>query len=138
MTQTRSASKRDYRLALGLTVFSILFLVWAVGALGIIGAGGEADRMYVAVVAVLLIGAAIARLRARAMALVLIATATTQVLVTLIALAAGMQDNEGASVIEILGINAMYVALFGLCAWLFDRAADQDGRSSHAPSGSRA
>ena len=32
---------------------------------------------------------------------------------------------EEASIVDILGINAMYAALFCLSAWLFRRAADR-------------
>jgi hypothetical protein len=124
-------SKTYYRLAIGVALVTVLFLIWAIGALGIIGDGGRPDRIYLAVFAVLAIGTAVARLRPRGMALVLLATALAQALVTVIALLAGMHDD--ASVADILGINAMYVALFGLSAWLFRRAAEQ--RSAVAVSG---
>ena len=45
----------------------MLFLVLAIGALGIIGDGGRDDRMYLAVLAVLVLGTLVARLRARSM-----------------------------------------------------------------------
>jgi hypothetical protein len=118
--QTRRTS---YRLAIGVAVATVLFLVWAIGALGIIGAGGRPDRMYLGVLAVLAIGTVVARLRPRGMALALAATAAATALVAGIALVAGYQHTEGASVLEILGLNGMYAALFGLSAWLFHRAA---------------
>lgn len=111
------------RLAIAVALFTALFLVWAVGALGIIGDGGRPDRIYAAVLAVGVIGTVVARLRSRGMALTLLAMALTQVLVTAIALIAGL--HHGASVADIVGINAMYAALFGLSAWLFWRAAEQ-------------
>jgi len=115
--------RSHYRLALGVALATVLFLIWAIGALGIIGAGGRPDRMYLGVLAVLVIGTVAARLRPRGMALALTATALATGLVAAIALVAGYQHTEGASVIEILGLNAMYAALFGLSAWLFRRAA---------------
>ena len=64
------------------------------------------------------------------MSLALLATAATQALVTVVALLAGVP--EDASVLDILVVNAMYVALFCLSAWLFRRAAEQDaGGGSH-------
>ncbi len=117
MNQTR------YLLAIATAVGTVLFLILAIGALGIIGDGGRDDRSYVAVLAVLVIGSVVARLRPHAMSLVLIATALTQGLVTVIALVAGVP--EDASVVDILGINAMFAALFCLSAWLFRRAADE-------------
>lgn len=113
-----------YRLAMALAVATVLFLILAIGALGILGEGGRPDRVYAGVLAVAVIGAVIARLRARGMALTLLATALAQALVSVIALVAGLPP-EGASVVDILGINGMYAALFSLSAWLFWRAAEQ-------------
>lgn len=113
----------NYRLGVALAVATLLFLIWGIGALGIIGEGGRPDRMYVVVVAVLVIGAVVVRGRPRGMAVVLLATALSQVLVAVIALLLGFHDTEGASVVEILGLNAMYAALFGGSAWLFWSAA---------------
>ncbi len=112
-----------YLLGIGVAVATVLFLVLAIGALGIIGDGGRSDRIYAVVLAVLVIGSVIARLRPSGMALALAATALTQILVTATALLAGLPDD--ASVIDVLGITAMYAALFGLSAWLFRRAAEQ-------------
>lgn len=120
-----TTARTYYRLAIGIALATVLFLIWAIGALGIIGEGGRPDRMYVAVLAVAAIGTVLARLRPRGMALTLLATAVAQMLVAVIALVAGLQHTEGASVIEILGLNGMYAALFGLSAWLFRRAAEQ-------------
>lgn len=115
-----TSAATTYRLALGLAVATVLFLVLAIGALGIIGDGGRPDQIYVAVLAVLALGSVLARLRPSGMAVALVATAVTQVVVTLLALMAGMA--EDASVLDILAINAMYAALFCLSAWLFRRA----------------
>ncbi len=116
-------AKTSYRLAIGVALATVLFLIFGIGALGIIGEGGRPDRVYAAVLAVLVIGTVVARLRPGGMALTLVATALTQVVVTVLAIA--IEDLEGASVVDILGINAMYAALFGLSAWLFQRAAEQ-------------
>ena len=118
-----------YRLGLGLALASMLFLVWAIGALGIIGDGSRHDRVYLGVIAVFVVGAVLARLRARGMALVLVATALAQAVVGGIALVAGYHDVPGASVLEIVGLTGMYVVLFGTSAWLFRQAAE----AAHAP-----
>lgn len=114
-----------YRLAVGVALGTVLFLVWAIGALGIIGAGGRPDRMYAGVLAVAAIGTVLARLRAHGMALALAATAAATLLVAGIAIASGLYRTDGASVLEIAGLSAMYAALFGLSAWLFRRSAEQ-------------
>ena len=118
MTPTNS-----YRLGLTLAAGTLLMLVFAAAALGIIGDGGRPDRMYLAVLLVCIGGAVIVRLRARGMAWVLAATAVVPVVLAVIALATGMQDEPGASVVDIVGVNAMFAVLFGASAWLFDRAA---------------
>jgi hypothetical protein len=112
-----------YRLAVATAVATVLLLLFGIGALGVIGEGGRPDRVYLAVFAVLAVGTVLARLRAGGMALVLAATAFTQVLVAVVALLAGLP--EGASVVDLAGITAMYAGLFALSAWLFRRAAEQ-------------
>ena len=119
--QTATAA---YRLALALTVATVLFLVLAIGALGIVGAGGRPDRIYAAVLAVLAVGSVLARFRAGGMAVALAATALTQAVVTLVVFLTGQHHTEGASVVDILAINAMYAGLWILAAWLFRRAAE--------------
>ena len=114
-----------YRLAAAVAVATVLFLILAIGALGIIGAGGRPDRIYAGVLVVAVIGTAVARLRPGGMAVALAATAGAQALVTLTAFLAGLHETEGASSLDIVGVNAMYVALWALSAWLFRRAAVQ-------------
>ena len=119
-------SRTTYLLGLALALVTVLFLVAAAGALGIVGDGGAADRPFLLVPAVLLVGAAVARLRAHAMAIALLVTAGVQAAVAVgaaIAVATGSGDYAGASVVDVLGINAMFVALFATAALLFRRAS---------------
>lgn len=51
-----------------------------------------------------------------------IAMAIVQVLVTILALAMGL-GRPYSPPLELVGVNAMIVALFGASAWLFTRAA---------------
>jgi len=127
LTNGRTMSRwTSYRLGLGLAVATALFLFLAVGALGIIGDGGRPDRIYAAVLAVAVIGAAVARLRPRGMVLAMAAAALSQAVVTAAALLAGLHEPENASVVDIVGINAMYAVLWSVSAWLFHRAAAAD------------
>ena len=121
-----------YRLGIAATIVTTAFLVLGIGALGIIGAGGENDRMYVVVPAVLVVGAAVARLRARGMAATLASAALAMVVVALVAFARGLHSSPGASVGEILMLTAMYSGLFLAAAYLFWRAAGQDRAPSVA------
>jgi len=118
------APRTAYRLGLALALLTALFLFLAIGALGVIGEGGEPDRLFLAVFVTLAVGTVVARLRARGMAFALLATSLVTVLVAVVALATGQQDTPGASVLEIVGLTAMYAGLFALSGWLFWRAAE--------------
>ena len=115
-------SRTHYRTGLALALGTALFLVWAIGALGIIGAGGPPDLMYLGALAVGVVGAVVARFRARGMAVALATTALATIVVGGIALATDQQHQDGASALEILGLSAMYAGLFGVSAWMFRRA----------------
>ena len=93
-------STTTYRLALALAVGTVLFLLLGIGALGVIGSGGPADRVYLAVPVVLVLGSILARLRPGGMAVTMLATAATQVLAPVVAFAAGLEGTEGASVLD--------------------------------------
>jgi hypothetical protein len=125
---TGTTRRRTYVLALALALATALFLVLAMGALGIVGDGGRADRIFLAVPLVLVVGALVARLRPTGMAVALLATAATQAVacvVVVVAVAAGVDDYAGASIVDIVMVSAMYAALFGGSAWLFRRSAGQ-------------
>jgi hypothetical protein len=113
-----------YRFAVGVALAAAFILVWAIGAVGVIGAeGNPADRMYAGVLAVGIAGAVVARFRPAGMARALLATALAQAAVAAIALIGGEHRGPATSVLEILGVNAFFVALFVGSAWLFRRAA---------------
>ena len=112
-----------YRLALAVALGTALFLLWGMGALGIVGVEGDpADRMFLGVIAVGLGGAIVARFRARGMARVMLVTAAATLIVGVIALLLGKQKAEYSSVLEILGLTGMFSALFAASAWLFRKA----------------
>lgn len=120
----RHAGNVAYRLAVGVAVGTALMLVWLVGAVGVIGDEGDrADLMYGGVLAVGIVGAAIARFRPEGMARTLLGVAVAQTLVTGIALIAGKHEASISSLPELLGLNGFFIALFLGSAWLFRRAA---------------
>ena len=113
-----------YRAAVTLAIAAPLFLLWSVLAMGVLAEEGHpADHLYVGVLGVVVGGAVVARLRAPDMVRTMVATAVAQSLVTAIALLNGMHRSPVSSVGEILGVNAMFVALFLGSAWLFHKAA---------------
>ena len=120
-----TTARTSYGLGLGLAAATLLFLVLGIGALGIVGDGGRADRIFLAVPLVLVLGALVARFRARGMTRALVATALTQVVAALaavVAVLADVDDFAGASVADILMVSTLYAALFGVSAWLFRRS----------------
>jgi hypothetical protein len=81
-----------------------LLLVWVNLAVGIIGEpGNPANLLYFGVLAVLVIGASIARLEPRPMSLVLFATSGAQALVAVFALVAG-QHVKGPVDLVLIGL----------------------------------
>jgi hypothetical protein len=120
----RKAGNIAYRAGVGVALAAALFLVWLVGAVGVIGEDGDrADLMYGGVLAVGIIGAIIARFQPQGMARALLAMALVQALVAVIALIAGKHQASISSVYEIVGLNGLFVALFIGSAWLFRHAA---------------
>lgn len=111
-----------YRLALAIAIVAACLLVWLSLGVGIIGTDGDpANMMYFGVLAVGLVGAAIAHLRPRGMAYALFAVALAQAVVTLVALIAGL-GRPWSGPAEILLLNGFFIALFGGSAWLFLRS----------------
>ncbi len=113
-----------YRTGLALALASAVFLLWGIAAMGIIGVEGDPfDRLYFAVLAIGIGGAVLARFQPAGMARVLAAMAIAQAAVAVTALVVGKQQSPVSSVVEILGLNALFVALFAAAAWLFWQAA---------------
>ena len=121
-------STTSFRLAIAVAVGTAVMLVLGIGALGVIGDGGRADRGYLAVLVVLAVGTALARLRPRGMALALLATALTQVVVPVVVLATDVPGTEDVSVLDVVGLTVMFAGLFGVSALLFHRAAGQQAK----------
>jgi hypothetical protein len=117
-----------YFSALGVAVGTVLFLLFGVGALGIIGAGGRPDLLYAAALAVGLIGAVASRFRARGMALSMAAVAVVTVLVGVGAVAAGLHENGSA--FDVIMLSGMYAALFATSGWLFKRASESSDQAA--------
>lgn len=124
-----------YRAATALAVATALFLLWGLGALGVLGVEGDpADLMYLAVLAVAIGGAVVARLRPDGMARAMTVTSGAVGVVAVIALLLGKHEATYSSVPEILGLNAMFAGLFAGAAWLFRRAATTRRDTERSPS----
>jgi hypothetical protein len=120
----RKSTNWTYRIAGGIAAGSGLLLVWAVLAVGIIGAESDpVNLLFAAVLAVLAGGAVIVRLEADGMARTLIAAAVVHAIIMGIALAVGYGAETGYELIEVLGANGVFILAFLLSAGLFRIAA---------------
>ena len=116
-------SRTAYRVAFGVALATALILVWMNLAVGLIGSeDNPANLLYLGVLAVGLIGAAIARLGPRGMARALFATALAQASVPLIAMMI-WKPPFTAGVLGVLAVNALFVGLWVVSALLFGRAS---------------
>jgi hypothetical protein len=121
---TRKADGMAYRAAVCMALSATFLLVWINLAVGMIGSeDNPANLIYGLVLAVGIIGAAMARLRPQGMGRTLFAMAATQALVAAIALMIGAFHAAGSDAsLHILGVNALFVVLFSGSALLFLRA----------------
>ena len=111
-----------YRLALTGAIISTLMLIWLSLGVGIIGSDGDpANRMYLAVVAVALLGSLIARFHARGMARTLFAMAIVQGVIAVIALALGL-GLPWSGPAELILLNGFFIVAFSSAGYLFRRA----------------
>jgi hypothetical protein len=129
----RMTGNTAYRAAVGVAIAAAFILVWMNLAVGIIGTeDNPANLMYGGVLAVGIIGAIIARFQPEGMARTLVATALAQALVAVIAVIAGM-GYPASPPLEILGVNALFAALWLMSAWLFRKAAHEQTPAGAAP-----
>ena len=118
----RKGSTIAYQAAVGISVATALLLVWMNLAVGLIeNEQNPANLMYAGVLVVGAIGALVARFQSREMSRALIATALAQALVPVIALL-NWRSPINAGVVGVLGVNAVFVALWLLSALLFRHA----------------
>ena len=117
-------NESPYRFAAAVALAAVLMLVWLALGVGILGPDGDrANLMYAGVLAVGIVGTAIARLRPIGMARTMSAMAFAQAVVVVIALIAGVHRSGVSPVAEIVGLNGFFIAMFLGAAWLFRKAA---------------
>lgn len=123
---TRESEKLIYRAAVGAALATGFILVWANGAVGIIGTEANPINLaYYGVLLIGLVGTSISRLQPKGMSVTMIITALAQAMVTIIALLGGYYQSPPSSVIEILGVNGFFVLLWIGSAIIFRFAADK-------------
>lgn len=116
-----------YKIAMAAAIVGAFTLVWVNGAVGIIGES-DSNAMYLGVLAVFLLGTAIARLQAAKMSTVLYATALAQFLVPVMALLLHEPD-FAPGVLQVFVLNGGWVILFLFSAIMFKNAAERGYRA---------
>jgi hypothetical protein len=120
----RTTRNSAYRGAVGAALAAGFLIVWATGAVGMIGDEGDAyNLLFFGVILVALGGAALARFHARGMAWAMAVAAASHVAVSLVGMAL---DPRGGLV------SAAFGGLWLLSAALFRRAARSAARASSA------
>lgn len=120
----RRTGDTTYRAAAGVALAAAFLLAWLSVGVGIIGQDGDpANLIAFGVIAVGIAGAAIARFRPAGMARALLATALAQVLVAVIALAAGLGATVPMWSLQLVALTGFFAALWLISAWLFRKAA---------------
>lgn len=115
-----AANNIIFRIAVGIALFSGLFLVWSNLAVGLIGSeDNPANLMYFGVVAVGIIGALAARFRPKGLAKTMFAMASTQALIAVIIMAGGMHQSAMNPLPELIMVNGFFIFLFIVSALLF-------------------
>lgn len=116
---SRKANSFTYKAAVGLAVFTGLFLIWSNLAVGIIGDGNNpANLMYIGVLGIGILGSFMNRFDPQGMAKTLFATASAQMLVAVIVLVMRL-DIPGMTLV----INGFFTVLWITSALLFQKAS---------------
>lgn len=119
----RRSPDTAYRAGAAIAIAGAFLLVWANGAVGILGAPeNDANLMFIGVVAAGLAGAAAARFEPRGMSRVLLATAAAQVLVAMVAMAGSLGAGGPVWPWDLVLATVLFSGLWLLAAWLFARA----------------
>lgn len=119
------AQNKTYKLAIGLTLGTALFMIWSNLAVGIIGdEDTPINILYLGVLGVGTIGSFISRFKPKGMSLTLILTAISQVIVIIIALFEGY-GNTLNLLRELLLVNGFFIVLWLGAAYLFKKSSEE-------------
>lgn len=114
-----------YRLGAALALIGALFLIIVNGAVGIIGSeNNPANLLFAGVLAVVFVGAGVARLRAEGLARTMFAAALLQLLIPVLALLI-WQLELGPDMLKTFAGNALFVGLWLTAGLLFRRAGGE-------------
>ena len=118
---------RSYRAGVGVACAAGFLLIWVNLAVGLIGSEeNPANALYFGVISIALIGVAVSRLQPRGLTIAMFATAAAaQAVVPVVALILWRTD-FAPGVVQVFGLNTVFVALWIVSASLFRHSASID------------
>ena len=126
---TRNTSSNLFKIASASALGSGLFLIWANGAVGIIGSeNNDFNALYFLVIFVGIIGLFASRLKAFRLSITLFAMAATQLILTVAALITGMHELPYSSIPEIVAVNGFFITWYMVSAFLFKYANEKSSK----------
>lgn len=115
-------NRHAYHWAMGITLAATFGLIWLSLGVGIIGGDGDpANRMYLGVAAIGIIGSLAVRLRSRGMVWVLAVMSLATVMVGGYAVIRGL-GLPWSGPLELILLNGFFILMFISAAWLFHRS----------------
>lgn len=113
-----------YRAGAAVALGTALVMLWINAAVSIVGGDGSpAGPLFLAVPAVAMLGAALARLKPAGMARAMVGTAVAQFAVPVAAQLAGLGVSGSADLAKVAVLTAGFCAMWLAAAWMFARAA---------------
>ena len=132
---TRRSSNFIFRLAISIAVLSSFLLIWVNLAVGLIGSGPNiANLMYIGVFVILIGGTYISKFTPQRLQWVMFISAIAIMIFAIIQLSGEMYKYPGSSVVEILGVNTFFAALFLCAGLLFRLISHQQNWRANIPS----
>lgn len=119
----RVSDNMAYRAGAGVAALAAFLLIWVNGAVGFLGnEDNPANLMFFGVLAIAVLGSVIAGFRSAGMSRAMFATAAAQVLLGVVAQAAGLGSAGTDGLYEVLG-TVLFATLWLISAGLFRKAA---------------
>lgn len=124
---TRNSDTIPYRIAMGFALGTGFLLIWSNLAVGIIGSESNViNLLYFGVIAIGVAGAVIARFKAGGMMITLFILAFAQSVIAAVAILDRYDQSPSGTLMEIIGVNGFFVALWVVSALLFRHAMVQE------------
>jgi hypothetical protein len=113
-----------YQAAVVMALGAVILIMWTTGAVGVIGSeDNPGNLLYLAVVGLAIVGAAIARGHASWMVWVMATAAAATVLVPVIAFAGVADPVSDVLAPEVFAATCVFAGMWIVSAWLFRKAA---------------